>query len=532
MNKLCFKVILATLLGTSCTHQQYFSMNSQAQVKGSQRVPSSEKSFYHGLENLNLGLVGLWTEGFYSGERGTGIDQGRSVVDEVIFSFQNTNNVTDFMNKILALKYHNKYSSEKSYRQIAEGLLAARKRMRKGLNSHPTYTKEAMLLVELLAEETLYVSTTLFKTTKLIKFEYNNNVNNCGRRVALLNDTRICQGDIIVSKGEAGSSSFLARVADYPGNFSHSTIAYVSNEKSIRLIEAFIEDGVKMRDPIKDYINDKKAKMFIYRSLNPSVVKAGIDGVDRLKSIIEKRLAGKDESTVASFDYDFKMDADNSEGLFCSEVSYYAYKLNPIISASQNPYAHKYWSRVDNPSRKVFLADFLGAKTSFPAPSDIELNSDYEIITMQFNPMKLSSDRMRVALIDVLLQVLQENGEQVSHTIRLLGQLGTQIVDPASIIEILKKLSTYGIELPIEASAKIHLIPKNINYRQLLFFSFLDERLTPEVVNQLRELEKTQLQNGRILDIELMRTAIHGLMNAELLRFSEIVNDAIGEKEN
>lgn len=492
------------------------------------RIPSSENQVkYHGLENMSLDPVTQWTEGLFSGVGKISIDPGVSVVDSVYKTFLNTNNVGDFMNQLLILKLHNKYSSEVSYRQIAEGLFAARKRIRKSLPVNSKYTKEAMLLVELLAEETLYVDSLRFKTKNLIRFDYANDVSVCGNKTSAINSTKICQGDIIISKGEAGSSSFLARISDYPGNFSHSTTPYIDGNKRIFLVEAFIEDGLKLRDPAKDYVNDPKTKMMIYRNINPAVVKAGVNGIEMIVAKITERLGGKDPTTNASYQYDFNMDATNFDRLFCSEVGHYAYHLNSAIPAGQNPYAEAYWSSVDDPNRNLVLSSFLGAKTHFPAPSDVELNPNYDIVSMQFNPNKLSADRMRVALIDVMIEVMNENQQQMITSINSLGKLGDQIVDPRVIKSKLELFATLGIKLPPDTISMIDSIPKNINYKQLLFFAFIDKRLAPYVVDQLSKQEQILLKNGKVLDLESMRSSLRPLVEKELIQFGSLAEQAM-----
>ena len=494
----------------------------------SNRAPSSENiAKYHGLESMSMDSVNQWSEGLFGGTVKSGLNPKYSIVDNVYKSFQSTNNVGDFMGLILNLKLHNKYSKELSYRQIAEGLLAAKKRIRKNLATNSKYTKEAMILVELLSEETLYVDELRFKSKNLIRFDYANDVSSCNNKSSSLNGTKICQGDIILSKGAAGSSSFLARIADYPGNFSHSTTPYIDNNKKTYMVEAFIEDGVKLRDPAADYITDTKTKMMIYRNANAAVVKEAVNSIEMIVAKMKANLGGKDPVANAAFEYDFKMDATNFDRLFCSEVSYYAYSLNPAIPVGQNPYALPYWSSVEDPARSVVLSQFLDAKTHYPAPSDVELNPNYEIVSIQINPLKLSADRIRVALIDVILQVMNENQQQMITSINKLGNLGTQIVDPNVIKSKMAIVTALGITLPPNAVDLINTFPKNINYKQLLFFALIDQRISPYVVAQLTKQEEVLVSSGKILDLESMRTAIRPLVENELKQFASLAEKAM-----
>jgi hypothetical protein len=486
-----------------------------------QRLPSSTTIVkYHGLENISLDPISEWTNGLYAGTAVKSLNS--EIANSIYKAFQSTNNIGDFMNNILNLKINNKYISEENYRNLASEIFLARKHIRQNLTINSQYTKEAMLLTELLAEETLYVESILFNSKNLIRFDFPNDISGCGSRSSILNNTPICQGDIIISKGDAGSSSFLARISDYPGNFSHSTTPYIDNNRNIFFIEAFIEDGVKLRSPSADYINDPKAKLMIYRNINIAIVNKAVVAIDKLHQRIMTKLKGKNSLKTASYEYDFIMDANNSDRLFCSEVSYFAYGLNPSIPMNQNPYPTEYWSYVNDPTRNIVLSGFLNAKTHFPAPSDIELNPNYDVVTMQFNPSKLSADRMRIALIDVLEQVMNENQQQVISSINMLGQLGNQIVDPKIIKSKLAMFQSLGISLPNEASSMIDSIPKNINYKQLLFFSFIDKRLSPYIVDQLSKQEKVLLQSGHVLDLELMRVALKPLVENELKQFANL----------
>jgi hypothetical protein len=293
------------------------------------------------------------------------------------------------------------------------------------------------------------------------------------------------------------------------------------------MVEAFIEDGIKLRDPAADYIKSPKTKLIIYRNSRPSIVREAVKGVEMIVNQMAINLNGKDATLNASFEYDFNMDATKFDRLFCSEVGLYAYSLNKAIPADQNPYPTSVWSTVDDPTRNLLLSQFLNAKTNYPAPSDVELNPNYEIVSLQFNPSKLSGDRMTIALMDVLMQIMNEQNLSVTKSINSLGNLGSQIVDPKVIRRKLEMLKRLGIKLPANADAIIDTFPKNINYKQLLFFAFINERLTPKVIDQLSKQEQQLLATGKVLDLETMRISIKTVVEAELKQFAQTVVQAM-----
>lgn len=497
------------------------------------RMPSSElKPVYHGLSDVDLGLFAEWTQGLYAGEKAVELPSNINVNDLVFMTFQNSKDANDFLASLVALKLNKHYSKMDSYRKLAEGLYSVRKKMRSAVEKKDQYTRQAILILGILAEETLYAQYLRFPNQKLVRFDYAPiNMNQCKlngkKRSGKLNEVPLCQGDIVLSKGGAGSSSFIARIGDYPGNFSHSTIPYFYPETNqFVFIEAEIEDGIKLRSPEKDYINDKKAKLFVYRSKNPQTVKGAIAGVDKLYNEVIQKVGNQDPKLVASYDYDFAMDANESKKLFCSEVAYYAYQKDPLAK-EDNPYNKKYWSNVIDPTRKAFLTRFLNTTSKFPAPSDVEFNPSYDLVAMQFDLSKFSNDRMMVALIDITFQVIHEHEQQMNVILDLMGKMGSSGLNPEEVQSKLQNLSKLGIKLSPNANEMVKKIPSNINFKQLLFFSFLNDVLAPKVREALLLKEKALLSKGVILDLEKMRADISPIIESEMQNYFEKIEQTL-----
>lgn len=509
----------------------FFSLiifSSCQNMKSTDRAPSSATNVvYYGLVNVDLGLFKEWTQGLMFGESSNDIKIDKTVSDLILDSFKTSKDTNQFLASVIGLRLHKHYSSFESYRKLTEGLYSVRKIIRSNEAFQPLYRREAMLAISVLAEEVLYASYNLFPQKKIVRFDYANiNLGQCAGASSLLNNVSLCSGDVIVSKGDAASSSFIARIADYPGNFSHSVIPYIDSKSNILMIEADIDDGVKLRSPAKDYINSKKSKLFIYRSKNPKTVKAAKVASQKMYDLILSLVAGKDPTTTTSIEYDFSMNADDSQKMFCSEIAYYSYAQNPI-AALDNPYPKKYWSQVADSSRRDFLSKFLDSALSFPAPSDIDMNPNYEVVGMQFDTSKLSNDRMMVALIDTVFLVLNDNKEEVNISLNALGKLGSQIATSEEITKNLKQFELTGIKIPAELYEKVKTIPRNISYKQLIFFSFLNDMLAPKVLGPLAMYEASLLQKGQVLDIGTMRSLIYSQVNTEMDNFFNIVKHTI-----
>ena len=484
-------------------------------------ISTSEKVFIHGLDHVDISFLKDWTQSLYLKKSTRPVGK---VKDLLLDAYYKSSNTSGFIKNIMNLRLHQKYENSSKYKELAEGIFATRREIRKDLEKNSIRTRQVMLVLETLAEEVLYVREVIFQEHKPISFNYSqkNSLSACQKRIATLNGIKTCQGDIVLSKGGAGSSSFLARITDYPGNFSHSTIAFVSKiNQELSFIEAFIEDGVKLRSPEKDYVKSKKVKLFIYRSKEKRVISKSLEAVDQFIQMMKVNLHTNDLEELkknASYPYDFAMDAEEIDKLFCSEVVYQTYKLT--VSNNNNPYNKKLWGKVESPCRKIFLSRFLDSKTTFPSPSDVELNNDYQLISMQFNPRKLSKDRIIIALTDAIMKILITNKSYVESYIDQLGPLGTEIVEPDALTEKLMVLSKlFGFKVSKETLQAMKKIPENINYKQLVFFSYLDQQLTPKVLKQIRAYEKYLLQNGQILDLLLMREVIYPAVDKELKDF-------------
>lgn len=492
------------------------------------RAPASDKPLmYFGLEQVDLKMFSEWSNGLFGGEKASEIKMDQTVNELILNSFYTSKDANSFLASVMGLKLHKKYSAFDSYRKLAEGLFSVRKTIRASIDKNNQYTRQTMLVLNILAEESLYVANKIYPDKKYVRFDYVNiNIQECGALVGDLNGIKLCQGDILASKGSSGSSSFIARIADFPGNFSHSTIPLINEKNEILLMEADIDDGVKLRMPAKDYVDSRKVKLFVYRSKNPQTVKSANLATQRMYQKMKAKTGKADILKVASFDYDFTMNADDASKMFCSEIAYQTYAYNSV-TAQDNPYPKKYWSKVTDSVRRDFLAKFLNSALTFPAPSDIEFNPNFEIVAMQFDTSKFSSDRIMVGLIDTLFVILNQRKDYVSDALKKLGNLGSEIATPRDIKFKLALLQKSGVNVPSDILSKVDSIPKNISYKQLIFFSFLNEKLAPTILSKMLLYEKELQSKGQTLDLVTMRAAMYDNVNYELEKFIQSISSSL-----
>jgi hypothetical protein len=123
--------------------------------------------------------------------------------------------------------------------------------------------------------------------------------------------------------------------------------------------------------------------------------------------------------------------------------------------------------------------------------------------------------------------VLNDNKVQVSASLDALGKLGSEIATTEEITKKLKMLELSGIKIPPQIYEKVKTIPKNISYKQLIFFSFLDDMLAPKIFAQLSTMEKAMLSKGQVLDLASMRAGIYFQVKNELDNFIAITEKII-----
>jgi hypothetical protein len=72
-------------------------------------------------------------------------------------------------------------------------------------------------------------------------------------------------GDVLLSRGGAALSSFIARGNDFPGNYSHVALVHVDEgTRRVRIVEAHIERGVAVATP-EEYLRDRKLRVMVLR---------------------------------------------------------------------------------------------------------------------------------------------------------------------------------------------------------------------------------------------------------------------------
>ena len=205
---------------------------------------------------------------------------------------------------------------------------------------------------------------------------------------------RIHSGDILVSRGGAPTSAFIARGNDYPGNFSHVALVHVDERGAAQIIEAHIERGVAIATP-EAYFRDKKLRILVLR-MRPDHPAMRNDPMLPHHAAT----AALAEAHARHIPYDFEMDFADPTEQFCSEVASTHYAALGV----------SLWETLSSFSSRG-LAQWMAAfgVTHFDthSPSDLEYDPALAVVAEWHDRDTLMDDHLDGAVIDVMLEEAQ-----------------------------------------------------------------------------------------------------------------------------
>jgi len=199
-------------------------------------------------------------------------------------------------------------------------------------------------------------------------------------------------GDILVSRGGAPTSALIARGNDYPGNFSHAALLHVDEiTRDISIVESHIECGVLVADT-GDYLRDTKLRIMILRPRTD--LASLVDDPLLPHRVASRALAGANTGHIP---YDFEMDSDDPNRMFCSEV----------VSAPYREAGVTLWmgmSHLSSPGLRSWLGSLGVRRFETQEPSDLEYDPQLRVVAEWRDPALLHKDRLDNAAIDVMLE--------------------------------------------------------------------------------------------------------------------------------
>ncbi|HPI40655.1 MAG TPA: hypothetical protein PLJ21_07610 [Pseudobdellovibrionaceae bacterium] len=438
-------------------------------------------------------------------------------------------NLETLFSNILTYVDNSNLQESKHFKILAYELLVVREQLRTSSKNIDFNTlqelRQRLYLLQMMAEEVLYIGylkwpeemslTSKVKTdfSILLKdlFDTTNPQN-----LAKAGDFTLQTGDIVLSKATGnGSSFFITSIAKEPTTFSHSALTWIDPNREwpyATLIEALMEDGTKLRK-LNWLEYSKKTRIYVYRyeglnPKNPNAANISNEITELTEQFVNQMKARvTNPYTEAAFGYDISMSPESWEGqrYFCSAVSWSVFN-KPSTLSQLNPYDRYTWSAVDG-GRALLLKTLEVHSTHIPAPGDIELNSKWSLVGLKIKMDQLSQERIEAAIVESLLNLIENNKKIMQKIEAQFDQIG----DKPLTREDLQKIST-NPKVPEkyrkQISDRINDFPENANLKQIVFFFFLNEILTPQLRTELLAAQSLSIEKGKVWGpLELRRQA-------------------------
>jgi len=234
-------------------------------------------------------------------------------------------------------------------------------------------------------------------------------------------------GDILLSRGDAVTSAAIARVGTVDAQFSHVAIAYVDpNTHEPWIIEALIESGSSVI-PFRKYLSDGKTRLMQFRYHDGKIAHKAAE------LIFEKIKGFQDKHAVVN--YDFKMDLQKHDELYCSEIINYAYSMAREFEAQEALKSGRPPKPVDVPSLFMTRIDMknrdyldrlgLGNGQVF-APADMEIDYRFDVVSEWRDLGRISQSWMMDMTLTKIYGWMEKDGYILHATLE--GEIGAIIM--------------------------------------------------------------------------------------------------------
>lgn len=207
-------------------------------------------------------------------------------------------------------------------------------------------------------------------------------------------------GDVLLSRGDAFVSGAIARLGDVDGNFSHVALVYVEPQSGeTYTVEAHIEIGSVVA-PLEKYLTDGKSRAVVFRHADRALA------AEAARLMYERVKRASEGGRNVPYDFGMVMDGTNADAeLFCSEVASLGYAL-----ASGGRLQLPRYRTVLRMKNDAFLKSIgIAAQASF-APSDLEIETRFELVAEWRNLGKTRRSRKTDAVITHIYEQMDEQG--------------------------------------------------------------------------------------------------------------------------
>lgn len=214
-----------------------------------------------------------------------------------------------------------------------------------------------------------------------------------------IHGVRLHSGDLLLSRGGAPTSAFIARGSDYPGSFSHVAVLHVDPKtRRPSVVEALIESGVGVSSADR-YLQDEKLRILVLRLRSDLPQVADEPLLAHLAA--SHALASAQERHTP---YDFAMDVADPSKQFCSEVASSNFRHHGVALWQQG-------SRFSQPGLARWMAALGVEHLETHGPSDLEYDPLLRVVVEWHPVARLFDEHVDNVVIDAMLEQAEQGAE-------------------------------------------------------------------------------------------------------------------------
>ena len=204
-------------------------------------------------------------------------------------------------------------------------------------------------------------------------------------------------GDILLLRGGAHNEAAMARIGDVSSHFSHLGIIYADDCRRLHVVESRREYGAVIT-PLEDVLNSGAIRASLFRHKESALAR-------HAARIIFDRVAQSLRRDDRRILYDFTMQPDGYEQLFCAKLVRAAYDE----ASGGEVKLPTFMTRLGGPNRDFFDRIGVTATETF-APGDMEIEPQFDIVAEWRDFRATAKARLQDIIMDRLFDWMGRHG--------------------------------------------------------------------------------------------------------------------------
>ena len=299
-------------------------------------------------------------------------------------------------------------------------------------------------------------------------------------------------GDVLLLRSTSFVGATVARIGDDDGQFSHAALVIKTESGKTMILESLISKGLVYK-PYKEWQEENHSARIMQFRLKKQ---------EQINPLVNRYLQKvKHHVNNGSISYDFQMNENDHDKLFCSEIILHTYSTVGLPSFRTEFKAFKNHS---------FLKNLTIETSQAFSPNDIEIEPNFELISEWRNYDKTEVARIQDAVMSSILKWMVEDDYELRTTFK--SSLATPI-------------AYYGRHL---FGLKSNDIPENMPYGFIKTMIELDDLNSILKDYMIKQNEKHLEEYGYSMSYPKMIALLEELKIEDLKHYEIMRNNTLG----